>query len=82
MEPDQILWKDNGRRLKESTDPIFMRNTWAEDEKQMSDLPCCEITISKMVDECKVRAALAPMRRYGTRPNPLAGLRTMSQSIH
>jgi hypothetical protein len=52
-----------------------MENALIEDEKQISDLRCNEITISKITkiwDEWKTRAALALERGYGTRPNPLA----------
>jgi hypothetical protein len=48
MESRQTLCMDYGRHPNQSTDPIFIENTLAEDEKRMSDLPYCEITISEI----------------------------------
>jgi hypothetical protein len=80
-----LLWH-YGWHTKPSTDPIFIENGLAEDEKWTSDLPFCEITISKnnenIMDEWNARANLAPERDNRITPNPLDLLRMIYQSIH
>jgi hypothetical protein len=57
---DQTLLLHCGCYKELATGPIFMGNALVEDKKRTSELPYCEITISKMVDEWNARALVLP----------------------